>query len=161
MNPIFIGDKVPAELLVGNPIGTMQLFVNNITDKSFFGVANEGKCVKPAALKRAVILNENCFAWENETESKSIANKYGEDIVFPSSQHYVAPKHIVSIINANKKIGVNFDGTVISEDELATLESTTEYQVLIDFNTGSYYCTQDIPIQDSANLKSEEKNYTI
>ncbi|NLL02532.1 MAG: hypothetical protein GX265_05905 [Mollicutes bacterium] len=159
MKPIYIGDKVPNELLIGESVGKMQLFVNDLTSRNVFGVANEGICIKPAILKRAVLLNENFFAAEYENESQLIVNKDGKDLTLYAA-HLVGPDYIISATNVNKEIGIKFDGTPMTNDELANIDRRT-IQVFVNFKTSRYDPIDDILIQDSENYKDQEKNYSI
>lgn len=166
MEPIYVGQNVPTELLIGQPIGTMQLFVNHNSDKVLYGVSNEGKCIKPAILTRAILLNTNFFAWENEQGSKSIANKYGKDLAEISSYiYYIAPEHIVSHKKNDSmnqtvttQIGTKVDGTNMSEDELIAYEKNVGYQMRINLVNGLYEFAEDTQIVDSNNLPNKDKS---
>lgn len=167
MKPIYIGQEVPVELLIGEPVGTMQLFINHNSDKNLLGISNEGKCIKPAILKRAILLNKNFFVWENDNGAKSIANKGGQDIALnPGHLHYIAPEHIVSLVvnNSNPnnvvttKIGTKADGTKMTETEVSAYEDTIGYQMSVDLSNDVYNLAEGVQIIDSDNLFNKEKS---
>ncbi len=73
MKQVYIGQVVPVQQLNGDQVGSLQMFYyQNQNQKNFFGVSNEGKCVKPAICKQVIILNENLFAWESDNGTKEI-----------------------------------------------------------------------------------------
>ncbi len=170
MNLVLLNQEVPVELLVGEPVGTMQLFASETQKpgRYLFGVANKGRCVKPPILKQVVILNPNFFVYEDGSGSKSIANKNGRDIAEnPGYMHDVAQEHIVSyVLGINHehtgeiiKRGVNFDGTIMPEEQLINQESSFPncYEARVNFKDGFDIVSSDkIKISDSRIIFEQE-----
>ena len=141
MNTIYIGNDVPKENL-GDGIKNLQLITNTTGANSKIGISNSGVCVRPAIFTKAVILNDNFFAWEDGNGSRSISIQYGKDIaLIPGHFHDVADNYMVSYVVENRtpryiitsRSGVRMDGSIMSNDELLNLEYAKDgYSIRVD-----------------------------